>query len=295
MKTCSKCGATLSDEKFCSNCGTPNPDFNNSQQIPMNNAVPQNPSKSAKLIQKFKALSKTKQKVVIGVVAFILLAGLAQVVAEPESDVASPNETTTIAATEATTEKKIDKSVKLLMDTAGFTEAEANEILNNLKAVGITKISSLKIGAGTGIDEVQSFAFSSPECSGTLTFENRKIYHLSSGNIILYDKGKPKDNLSDYVFPESTDNGKIAFGAQAQLYVEQFLKAPSTAKHQRANEMNISRHKDIVTVSAYVDSQNSFGAMIRSNYVVQMKFTDQKELLYLQIDDNVCYGKYQKP
>lgn len=59
----------------------------------------------------------------------------------------------------------------------------------------------------------------------------------------------------------------------AQMILEKFLKSPSTAKYPVANEASIKRYSDnSFQVSAYVDSQNGFGAMIRSEWTIFLKF-----------------------
>lgn len=66
----------------------------------------------------------------------------------------------------------------------------------------------------------------------------------------------------------------------SQEAVKKSLKAPSTAKFPWSfNEYNIketnSENKDmtIYYVSGYVDAENSFGAKIRSNFIVEMECT----------------------
>lgn len=57
----------------------------------------------------------------------------------------------------------------------------------------------------------------------------------------------------------------------------------------------MQRNKDIVAVRSYVDSQNSFGAMIRSEWTVQFKVIDissySYQLTYANIDGNI-YGEF---
>lgn len=70
---------------------------------------------------------------------------------------------------------------------------------------------------------------------------------------------------------EKTD--KIAIMTFTQLLVEKRLKAPSTAKHPWGTSdyeiTNLGTNR--YTVSSYVDSQNGFGAMIRTNYTATIK------------------------
>lgn len=59
----------------------------------------------------------------------------------------------------------------------------------------------------------------------------------------------------------------------AERAIRDRLKAPSTAKFPGCwdYETRISRDEQTVWVIGHVDAQNSFGAMIRSKFVVQMR------------------------
>ena len=59
----------------------------------------------------------------------------------------------------------------------------------------------------------------------------------------------------------------------AQVFVERQLKAPGTAKFQVCRDATIQRSGDQFTVRSYVDSQNSFGAMLRTDYVAVVEWT----------------------
>ncbi len=48
--------------------------------------------------------------------------------------------------------------------------------------------------------------------------------------------------------------------------VKSILKSPSTAKFPNINDWYIGKDKDKILVQSYVDSQNGFGAMIRSKF-----------------------------
>ena len=85
---------------------------------------------------------------------------------------------------------------------------------------------------------------------------------------------------SDY----ATSN--IAVCTEAQIFIKNNLKAPSTAKFPYCSDMEIEPlgYKKY-RATGYVDAQNSFGAMVRTYYVVEMKYmgNDHWELLSLDI------------
>ena len=56
-----------------------------------------------------------------------------------------------------------------------------------------------------------------------------------------------------------------------QGFVKQHLKAPATAQFPNYDKNFVQViGKDSVQVNSYVDSQNGFGVMLRSTYVIQM-------------------------
>lgn len=62
----------------------------------------------------------------------------------------------------------------------------------------------------------------------------------------------------------------------AKSVIEGILKAPSTAKFVDVNAYELSNLKDVWAINGYVDSQNSFGAMIRNQWEVQLDYRDGK-------------------
>lgn len=65
----------------------------------------------------------------------------------------------------------------------------------------------------------------------------------------------------------------------SQKLVRQNLKAPSTAEFPIWSEENCkaTHSSNSWTVTSFVDSQNGFGAMIRSDYVAQMTYQPATE------------------
>lgn len=237
---------------------------------------------------------KKPNKIGCGVVIFlfIILAILIAIISGSDDnntdDLSASTNETTILSSETT--KAIPKDMHLLMNE-GLSESEAQAIINDLKSVGIKNLTSLKKGAGEGVDKLQSYAFTSEQTSGTLTIENKKTYYIASGDVKLFDadKGGKLDSVERYLL---TDTEKFAFMSAAEDYVKQGLKAPATAKFPSqvfSGDWSIGRKDNVVTVTSYVDSQNSFGALIRSKFAVQIKY-DSKECICLQIDGNTIFG-----
>lgn len=76
--------------------------------------------------------------------------------------------------------------------------------------------------------------------------------------------------------------------SMSQKFVRDALKSPASAKFPLWTEENciVSQRGRIWIVSSYVDAQNSFGAMLRNDYVVEMIYypsTDKWTLQDIQI------------
>lgn len=205
---------------------------------------------------------------------------------ESDSSYASSDTSNAPAETAAST---VSKSVRILMDE-GLSEDEAEAIMSDLNSVDIKELVSLKKGSGEGVDKLQAYAFSSDEASGTLTIENRKTYYIGAEGFDLFnaDKGGKLDDLTRYLLSTSE---KYKFISDAEYYVKQGLKAPSTAEFPSpvfSGAWSVRRMDDIVTVLAYVDAQNSYGAMVRSSFTVKISYSTS-DCLYLEIDGQVLY------
>lgn len=71
---------------------------------------------------------------------------------------------------------------------------------------------------------------------------------------------------------EALPSNNIA-GLMAKDYVLVSLKAPSTAEFDYTHKFMINEtEKGLYEVASYVDSQNSFGAKIRSNWYVKIRY-----------------------
>ena len=82
----------------------------------------------------------------------------------------------------------------------------------------------------------------------------------------------------------------IELYVQAQEFVRQGLKAPSTAEFPLEPVSVGTDGNGLYQVESYVDSQNSFGAMIRSHWMLNMRPVGDKWMLEtMQIDGKIVY------
>ena len=84
--------------------------------------------------------------------------------------------------------------------------------------------------------------------------------------------------------PYSLD--EIELHTEAQQFVKQGLKSPSTAEFPvlpyEASDLGGGRYR----IVSYVDSQNSFGAMMRSNWSVLMRLEGERWILEKMVIGN---------
>jgi len=86
--------------------------------------------------------------------------------------------------------------------------------------------------------------------------------------------------------------GPTDASVMCEYFVKKQLKAPSTAKFPHYWELEITTYgknegvKDAFRVKGYVDAQNGFGAMIRSNYICDVQYigNDNWNLINLTIE-----------
>ena len=70
----------------------------------------------------------------------------------------------------------------------------------------------------------------------------------------------------------------------AQVFVERNLKSPTSAKFPPTSTASVMERDGMWFVASYVDSQNSFGAMIRTQWAVAMKYEGSGSWKLITID-----------
>ena len=204
------------------------------------------------------------------------------------------NKTSAPPITEAAASQNIgDVSVQALKLYADLSDEQAQKVINDFKKVGISTPIYFESLSSNSTDK--SFKFSNDKISGTLVVSNGKTSYISSGGVELFNskKGGALANIEDYYLSSYESN---YYKGMAEQHVKQYLKTPSAASFPDLTDTSawiVSRYKDTVTVSAWVDSQNSYGAQLRSDFVIQMSYASQgTSLTYAEIEDKVLYGSF---
>lgn len=201
-----------------------------------------------------------------------------------------PSKTPTISPTPT-----VDPNLQVLMGVAGLSQEEAGAALELIRSAGFERVYDLNFEVETSKFKAYSadlgyttlFRIAIAEGIITIIDDAKRTYYDASTGVI--------DSIKNFTL-DSVERSTFQF--LAQQIVLQVLKAPSTAEFPsgvfNADQWHLGRNHDLVSVQSWVDSQNSFGAMIRSKFTAQFSFSTQ-ELQYLKFDGKVLFGKYQEP
>ena len=148
----------------------------------------------------------------------------------------------------------------MVTDDNKLSKEAAGNIYDAMKAIGIkySKASDFSYSK-----KVFVFNYKNAGFTGILN-KDKTVYSIISGSYTFFSKGKASKNANDYVI---TEDMQASLVGAAQYDVKANLKAPSTAKFPASfSEYSFSRSKTIYKITGYVDAENSYGAMIRSNF-----------------------------
>lgn len=110
------------------------------------------------------------------------------------------------------------------------------------------------------------------------------IYIFSNASKEVNSESVRQIQLGDMIILNEED--KQLLREKTEDYIKENLKSPSTAEFEEQFEY-ICDEENIIKVKGYVDSQNSFGAMIRSKFVCEYFAVDNliDTLVYLKFND----------
>lgn len=178
------------------------------------------------------------------------------------------------------------KQIKEIKRVVNVNNDEAKAIEDIFKNIGIDEIDSIE--ADKVLDEYEGVGSKGYRVKASFSKNNNIILYVSSDNKVIcvrwadkdfYRDGKVLLNFNDYVMTYDEQN---EYNIDAQKRIKALLKAPSTAKFPSITKWEFGKDNGNVTVKAYVDSKNSFGAELRSNF--QIKYDSNKNVTSLIID-----------
>jgi hypothetical protein len=128
-----------------------------------------------------------------------------------------------------------------------------------------------------------------------------EIFSIAYNGVNMYMDGKVTHTLRDVQAREITSSDGGKYYEMAKDLVKNNLKSPSSAKFPsylwEGDQISMGRNGDYVVVQSYVDADNSFGANIRSEYIVEFQVIDMDlysyQPIYINIDGEES-GTYKK-
>lgn len=239
MVKCRECGKEISDQAVaCPNCGAP---------------LNGNPEKARQFSDKVQNIENRRKKksrgCLITIIIFFFIGGgitaLSQVMKNPDKygvKVESKEKTDDISENEA---------VEEAFELCGFKrikKIEHDELLDDAHFEGEK---GYRVKAD-GIDNI--ILYMNPD---------NTVYQLKYADIDLYSNSAVVSQITDHTIAmdEATE-----WQLLCEEKVKGILKAPSTAKFPNITKWGMSKKDGKVTIQGYVDSENSFGANLRSEF-----------------------------
>lgn len=165
--------------------------------------------------------------------------------------------------------EQYDTSPKYEMVRAlNITAEQAENTIKILASVGIDEDVNIKHDEGLDnahFEGEKGYRLSNRDTSNIILYMNADgtIYNIRYADNELYKEGKVVSKLGDYVL---TSMQISELQVRSKEALKSVLKAPSTAKFAGVGDWKVWKQDGQIIIQSYVDSENGFGAMIRSEF-----------------------------
>lgn len=161
----------------------------------------------------------------------------------------------------------VQSTNKYIKEITKEQEQRIISALAEIEAGDIRTITHDEILDETNEPGEKGYRVSTPKSDNIILYlhQDGEIHVIRWADKTMYKFGEVKDKLTNYLM---TTQEASSYKLQVQTAVESLLKAPSTAKFPNINEWGFDKNPERVIVQGYVDAQNGFGAMIRSEFQV---------------------------
>ena len=246
---CRKCGKKLNDDsKFCDGCGCKvnEPgnvqDVSNTQPINENQPLVQGVQPNGGYQKKRKKGHSSGCAVVVAIAIMIMI-----VVITPKIFKGNVN-------------------TNPLAEAFNADKEQATNIEATLEQCGIEQLKEISRDELLDHDGLKGYRAKAWDRNTVVyTDENNQVMRVVFGGITLCDNGEVVANVSDYTM---TTDEETTLQLKTQEIIKNILKSPSTAKFAPFTEWGFSKNPERIIVQGYVDSQNSFGATLRSEFQI---------------------------
>lgn len=182
------------------------------------------------------------------------------------------------------------EKIKTKAEKAGISTRAYEKMLEACKELGIKEEDISALSSKEDWAHGKRCSFNYNDYTFLVYFnQDETVNSINCGTIKFYENGKKTDDLSNRLI--SSDE-MIQLKSITEDTIEKMLKSPSTAKFPGTflspyDNWSFSKSGNNYTVSSYVDSQNGFGATLRSQFTITYK----KDNNSLQIISLIFNGK----
>lgn len=163
-----------------------------------------------------------------------------------------------------------DPTIQRFADNNEITYEYAEDIFKVAEAIGMD-VDSLRVRTVTGEEIVADYWDYKVRFMG----KENKVTTVSSTQGVFYSDGKVENKMEDLFL---TQDEWTQLVVTAQIDVEDILKSPKSAEHPNRSDYIIKRDGENYEVTSYVDADNSFGAKIRTYYIVKYKWDGNTDI-----------------
>ena len=162
-------------------------------------------------------------------------------------------------------QSKISKNIQKQMN---INIESANLVEEILKKCGITELNSVshKKDEDTENEKMYELSVNDGERAFLYTDGSNKVIAVRYSAENLYKNGEYLAKIDDFLL-KSDERDKYQF--KCENVIKGILKAPKTAEFAGYGDWNFIKDKDGIKVSSFVDSENSFGAMLRTKFKIE--------------------------
>lgn len=175
----------------------------------------------------------------------------------------------------ATPNGKIAKS----LDT---TPENGETIINVFKEIGIDENVNIKhdeLLDNAHFEGEKGYRLNTKDASNIILYMNADgtISSMVYADNELYKENTVKAKLNDFII---TDLEKAQLRTSTMKYIDDILKAPSTAKYTGLSDWKFAKQNGETIIQGAVDSQNGFGAMLKSEFQLIIKDGNVSSLIF---------------
>ena len=170
------------------------------------------------------------------------------------------------------TEKYNTDSKSNLARELNITVEQGEGVIKTLVSVGISEDVTIKHDESLDnahFEGEKGYRLSNQDASNIILYMNSgEVHNIRYADNEMYKDGKVLSKIDDYIV---TTKEKSELQIRCQESIKSVLKSPSTAKFAGVGDWKVWKENGQTIVQSHVDSQNSLGAMVRSEFQIIIK------------------------